>query len=501
MTAGRSAWLDLLLWAGFTLLLVALRLSHGDDGPELRHWWQVAGGSAVLAVAVALSRRYPLVSLTLVLPLVLFDQWAVVPIFVMSFLVGRRQPEWQRALWTFTGMFAVVAVGLLVSRTRYLDVLDVLWIGTFAVLLPWLVGWCVRLYRDLTTAGWTRAEQLEREQRIVADQARLRERSRIAQDMHDSLGHELSLIALRAGALELSTGSDEARALRLAASTATEHLREVIGVLREDSDPTRMQPADEDIASLVRRAEDSGVPVTLHERGERTTLPPKVERAAHRIVQESLTNATKHAPGARIDVLLSFEPDETLVSVRNGRPPRAAPPGAGGGHGLIGLHERVRLLGGTLDAEPRDGGFEVSARLPHSASALPVVESESARQREDRRRRLRRVLVAAIAVPAAVGGVLLLAAGLVYADYARDTVMDAESFTRLHSGQSAADAAEVLPRNEITERPVNDEPPRPEGAKCRFYRSTHDLFRFDPAVYRVCFADGILVAKDLLPVR
>ncbi|MGH3928880.1 MAG: histidine kinase, partial [Pseudonocardiaceae bacterium] len=110
----------------------------------------------------------------------------------------------------------------------------------------------------LVSAGWERAERMEREQQMIVDQARLRERARIAQDMHDSLGHELSLIALRAGALELDPDLDErhraaAAELRGSASTATERLGEIIGVLREENTDPPMQPSGESIVELVDR--------------------------------------------------------------------------------------------------------------------------------------------------------------------------------------------------------------------------------------------------------
>src|SRR5688500_17952609 len=112
----------------------------------------------------------------------------------------------------------------------------------YAGLFPWLVGRYRRQQRALVAAGWEQAEQLEREQRMLAREVRLRERARIAEDMHDSLGHELSLLALRAGALELSADLDErtravAGQLRAGAAAATGQLRDIIDVLRDDPDP------------------------------------------------------------------------------------------------------------------------------------------------------------------------------------------------------------------------------------------------------------------------
>jgi signal transduction histidine kinase len=208
------------------------------------------------------------------------------------------------------------------------------------VLLPWFAGRYRRQHLAL-------AERLRQDVR----QARVRERTRIARDMHDSLGHELALIALRAGALELSPDLPEPHRvaigeLREGTAEATERLREIIGLLREDV---------EDIPSLVRRAVESGMDVRLV--GGSTG-----SRTAYRVVQESLTNAAKHAPGAPVEVRIRVSGAALVVSVVNARP---ASPGAGsGGHGLTGLRERVRLVGGTLDAAPRpDGGFAVTATM------------------------------------------------------------------------------------------------------------------------------------------
>ncbi|MGX9228568.1 sensor histidine kinase [Streptomyces albus] len=138
-----------------------------------------------------------------------------------------------------------------------------------AGLLSWFAGRFLRQYRELARAGWERAEQLERERRLVAEQARLRERSRIAQDMHDALGHELSLLALSAGALKLAPGlapehREVAEGIRGRAEAAVDRLGEVIGVLRETAGAAPTRPADTSITRLVEEAAASGLAVTAH---------------------------------------------------------------------------------------------------------------------------------------------------------------------------------------------------------------------------------------------
>jgi signal transduction histidine kinase len=272
-----------------------------------------------------------------------------------------------------------------------------------------------RQYAELIRAGWDLAERLEREHDLVANQVRLRERSRIAADMHDSLGHELSLIAVRAAALQVdpgisASGQQAADELRQAAASATERLHQIIGMLREDGDDP---PAGDTIESLVRRVADSGVAVTLAD-SSRAPVPEATARAAYRVVQEALTNATKHAPAADITVTVR---DETqgeqmlVVDVVNGTPRKTplrndSPPG----YGLIGLDERVRLVGGTLAARASDGGFAVTARLPLEpvAAPLPAAVPTSSQALAAAQRRLWRGLVGSVVAPGAMIAILIL---------------------------------------------------------------------------------------------
>lgn len=234
--------------------------------------------------------------------------------------------------------------------------------GAFVV-LPYLIGKFRRQQADLLRAGAERVAQLERERGLVTDRAKAQERARIATDMHDSLGHELALIALRAGALELSpdlTGEsrEAAAALRRNAVDASDRLRETIGILRDEPAPSA--PLDESIEALVGRAAEAGMRIDLET--DEVPLPPLAAKTVHRVVQESLTNAVRYAPGSAVRVRVEVADAITHVSVRNsGR--RVEIP-SGKGSGLVGLEERVRLLGGTFKAGPVEGGFEVRAEVP-----------------------------------------------------------------------------------------------------------------------------------------
>jgi signal transduction histidine kinase len=504
----RASITDVLLWGVLALPVVGDVIGDPD-----RAAWAKAGGVLLLAVAVAVGRTWPLTALAIVFALTAVHGNFVFGIPVMSYLAGRRTEQARPVLWVFT---AVLLLGSLLNLVRGVSVETWFPLTVYLVLLgvvPWLVGRSWRQYQQLVLSGWERAEHLEHEQRIIADQERLRERSRIAQDMHDSLGHELSLIALRAGALEIAPDLDEHRRLaagelRSSATMATERLREIIGVLRDGSDPAPVGPPDEGIADLVDRARASGMLVELD--GRVAPVAPMVDRAGYRVVQEALTNATKHAPGAAVTVRLAQTEDQTTVTVTNEPPPEPPPPDRTRGHrGLAGLRERVRLVGGALrEGETPDGGFTVVARLPHVTRAVALHEdadqedgwSESAHQLAHARQQVRRGAVTAIVAP--VG--LLACLGLVMVSYyvymTFNSVLPPDDFHRLRVGQNRAEVEALLPDKEQLGGPIVHDPPAPAGADCRYYRADANLLGLSRR-YRLCFAADRLVAKDDIPTR
>ncbi|MBT2445474.1 two-component sensor histidine kinase, partial [Streptomyces sp. ISL-36] len=348
----RERLFDLGLW--ILLCVPVLLRSDPNDGGS---WAQVAAGVAVLGVCVAIGRRWPeapialTVGASLAASLELYTASYTLALIAFGYLAGRRQDRTRAALWLFG---AVAAVGLLLTRlagTSLGQWFTLLLVLALAVVAPWLIGRYVRQYDRLVRSGWELADRMEREQAAVADRERMRERSRIAGDMHDSLGHDLALIALRAGALELATGlGPEQRAaageLRRAAAEATSRLRDIIGVLREDEDPAaataRTAPPDESVEDLVGRARESGLAVELTVVGEQraagaTSLSGMADRALHRVVQEALTNAAKHAPGASVKVRITYGEAAVGVRVVNGPPPAGEDPAGrapAGGTGL-----------------------------------------------------------------------------------------------------------------------------------------------------------------------
>jgi signal transduction histidine kinase len=495
-----------------------------SDTIGTRSFWELAGGLAVVAGSAGTARRHPLVSLgialagALVVPFPYGDRvpvWVVFVLVAMSYQAGLRMPRARPGVLLGVAVAALgLPLSLLVGEGDGLgDWTALVAILVFAGLSPWLLGRYVRLRGELARTGWRRAEEMESRQRLVADQARLRERARIAGDMHDSLGHELSLIAIRAAALEVAGGlGDDQRGaatqLRTSAAAATERLREIIGVLREDAAP--VEPVQGDLGELIARARASGL--LIESTVDCAQAPPMVACAAHRVVQEALTNVAKHAPGAAVTVRVAGDGERTEVRVVNAPPPAGPLPGAASGHrGLIGLRERVRLVGGTLQAGPAGGGFAVTATLPHDA--VPIEETPelreaaddavgqptSARALELARRDVRRSLVQAIAVPLGLFGVVVAVAGLVFVFGWTTSELPPGVYEQLRIGQSRAEVAPLLPGRQRIARPARGEPPVPSvpGIGCEYFGTGRSLFDSDYAAFRLCFAGGELVSKDV----
>ncbi|MEU6424468.1 histidine kinase [Microbispora sp. NPDC046973] len=528
-----SRLLDLGLWLVICAPPVALALDDGD-----------ARGVATAAVAVplfgaatAMSRRWPLaalavpVAVSLALDVQMFGplSWTWAALVVFGYLTGHRMASARPALWFFA---AVALAGLPLSALVLRD----LWgwptqliTLLLAVVVPWLLGRWRRQHAELVRTGWLLAERLEREQRAVADRARLRERARIAGDMHDSLGHDLTLLAVRAGALELDPGLDPrqqaaVRELREAAGAATERLREIIGVLRADDEDAAAPPREESVETLVERARDSGVPIVVEHvsghpddrlsdhpgghLGDTDGLPPMTALAVRRVLQEALTNAAKHAPGATVRVRLASDDDVVTLEVVNDRAPAAASPGlASGGSGLVGLAERVRLAGGVLRAGPLPGGgFEVAAELPvagpadhehaRTTAGPGTPETTAARELDLARRRVRRRLAQAVGIPVAVlTGIfaLLIPLGFVSSSL---SVLDPATYEGLKAGEPRDDLRSRLPAF-TRDGPPDGAPAPPPAQDCVYYTVKADSAR----AYRLCFARDRLVSKAVVPAR
>lgn len=215
----------------------------------------------------------------------------------------------------------------------------------------------------------------------------LEERSRIARELHDVVAHHMSVISIQAQVAPHLVADpppelrENLEGIRQNALEALTELRRVLGVLRSEgpgadapddagADPHSPQPDLERLGALVENTRAAGLRVTLRTVGARRSLPSGVQLSAYRIVQEALSNALRHAPGASARVDVEYVPYGLRVRIVNSRPQRAAPASPGAGHGLLGMRERVAMLGGDLRTGPEpDGGYQVSAFIPVAALA------------------------------------------------------------------------------------------------------------------------------------
>lgn len=233
-----------------------------------------------------------------------------------------------------------------------------------------LWGTIVRTRRELVESLRERARRAEEEAALRAEHFRSQERERLAREMHDVLAHRISMLSVHAGALEIrpDMGPDDvataAGAIRVSARSALEDLRQILGVLRsgDESTDARPQPDLDQLETLVTESVAAGDQVQVDDR--RPSVPElsrSASRTAYRVIQESLTNARKHAPGATAHVRLERTAQQELhVSVHNAMTPPAADPAPGARAGLVGLTERLNLAGGRLE----HGLHQTDAELP-----------------------------------------------------------------------------------------------------------------------------------------
>ena len=268
--------------------------------------------------------------------------------------------------WVVTTAAAATAIGAIFAEGE--NVTSAILIAT----VPVLAGVIVRTRRG------NREELAVQERRHEGERALLEERQRIARELHDVVAHHMSVIAIQAEAAPYKT-SDPPKELvesfaeiRASALSGLNELRRVLGVLRSDAPDTTPQPGLGDLDELLDSARSAGVTVTAGVTGTPRPLPDGVDLSAYRIVQEALSNAMRHAPGAAVEVKLYYGDAALVVEVRNDCPAgngsagtQDGVPGEGGGHGIIGMRERATMLGGHLQAGPtKKGEFLVTAALP-----------------------------------------------------------------------------------------------------------------------------------------
>jgi signal transduction histidine kinase len=266
-----------------------------------------------------------------------------------------------------------ITVGVIVHNTSHAGAV-IPELAVFAI--AWVVGDNLRTRRAYLAELEARAARLEREREARDERAVTDERARIARELHDVIAHNVSVMVVQAAAGEEVFDEDPERAresLSAVASTgraALTELRRLLGVIRSEDEgggePSyRPQPGIEYLGELVGQVRETGLPVELSVIGEPRRLPEGIGLCAYRIVQEALTNALKHAHASSAHVNVRYVADALELQVVDDGRGAASVNGETGGHGLIGMRERVALFGGELTASARAGrGYEVRARLP-----------------------------------------------------------------------------------------------------------------------------------------
>ena len=243
--------------------------------------------------------------------------------------------------------------------------------SSIAFTIAWTIGFLVsRKFHEADLAR-ERALKAEQEREVRARLAVSDERARIARELHDVVGHSVSVMTVQASAarrLLRPHQEKEREALLVVEQTGREALaemRRLVGVLRrpEEAPALAPQPSLEQIERLVESAREAGLPVDLRIEGDPVQLPAGVDLTAYRLVQEGLTNAINHARAQKAEVVVRYADGHVELTVSDDG--RGGGDGGGGGHGLVGMRERVSVYGGELDAGPRaEGGFRLRARLP-----------------------------------------------------------------------------------------------------------------------------------------
>ena len=375
----RSYWFDALLGVALGVGITGVVLGRNEaDGPTAPLWFDVL---AVLAIVTPLfaRRRFPFgapVAVGVAVALTALVDERLVPYLFIPFLIGCAAVflvGLRVRAQAIAGLIAAIGVTALVAyRDPLTSVGD--FVATSIVLaILWAVAFALgETFREADSAR-SRAARAEREREERARLAVSDERARIARELHDVVGHSVSVMTVQASAARRLLRPDQEKerdALLVVEQTGREALaemRRMVGVLRrpEEAPALAPQPSLEQIQKLVEQTREAGLPVELRIEGEPAQLPAGVDLTAYRLVQEGLTNAVKHARAQHAEVVLQYADGQVEVSVSDDG--RGDGGGDSGGHGLLGLRERVAVYGGELDAGPlAGGGYRLRATLPLS---------------------------------------------------------------------------------------------------------------------------------------
>jgi signal transduction histidine kinase len=375
---GRRFWFDALLVVGIGVQIAGAVVGQGrTNGPEGPMWLDIILGPLIVA-PLLFRRRFPFgapIAVGAAVVIASFADNALVPFDFVTFLAGvsavfllaqLRDPRQAVA-----GLAMAVGVEAVVVHNDPRGQLGQFIFVSIIFTVVWVVGFSLgRKFAEADEAR-ERAARAEREREQRARDAVAEERARIARELHDVVGHSVSVMTVQASGVRRLLRPDQERereALLVVERTGREALaemRRMVGVLRrpEEAPALAPQPSLEHVERLVAQAREAGLPVELRVEGEAVELPAGVDLTAYRLVQEGLTNAIKHAHATRAEVLVNYGDEEIEVMVSDDG--RGVGNTDGGGHGLVGMRERVSVYGGELDAGPQPGGgYRLRARLP-----------------------------------------------------------------------------------------------------------------------------------------
>jgi signal transduction histidine kinase len=358
--------LDRVLAVAFTVALW-LEVWLTQEAGAQHHRFAVSIGWSVVTLAVAFRRRSP-TAVALVASGVAVVEQTLWSSQAISSGVGWMCDVYGLAAWSSPRRFRL-GFGAYVG----MNLLALLWAKSLKSSVPFVVvsSIVILLVRIVLGDRERRARLAERERDVAAREAVVAERARIARELHDVIAHHVSMIVLQAGAerhaLNGSDGStvETLDTIERTGRDALTEMRRLLGMLREDeSDPLMPQPGLRDVPKLVEQVRAAGLPVDLEVDGDERELSVGLDLSAYRIVQEALTNALKHAGNARAHVSVRYGDDAIELEVVDDGAGTTEPPGRGG-HGLVGMRERVALYGGRFEAARREGGgYVVRAVLP-----------------------------------------------------------------------------------------------------------------------------------------
>jgi signal transduction histidine kinase len=374
----RSYWFDAVVLLGAALASLELELNRGGQNSPTKPLWQLVPLILLIMLPLLARRQFPFgapVASALAFAAASFVDGRLIPfsfflfltVLVVCFLFGMLAQRRQALL----GLGIVLICAAVVTGNDPAGQFGDLFFVYLAFIASWLGGFGLGLKFRQVTAAEERAARFEREREERALAAVTEERARIARELHDVVGHSVSVMTVQASAVRRLLRPEqqkEREALLVVERTGREALaemRRMVGVLRrpEEAPALAPQPSLQYLEKLVEQAREAGMPVELRVEGDPRPLPAGVDLTAYRLVQEGLTNALKHARAERAQVLVRYSADDIEVTVSDDG--RGAGSGDGGGHGLVGMRERVAVYGGELEAGPRpEGGYRLRARLP-----------------------------------------------------------------------------------------------------------------------------------------